>query len=317
MHFRSLTALLAAAAVAACASESAGPAEAPALASASTARAVISPVLDSVNQALISGGSGFNLGKAEFLLANKPGFDAAGQVIFANDRALRLPYRWVPGDPRRNSVGTEITYLNVDPLMFANDGVGVIDATDAVNSSFDTWAGLQCSTVELAEVPWDGTFNPSAILNLGLPSDPVQASINTIGFIPPFFFDLILGAGASENVLGVTFTFYWINPDGSPTDINADGYLDTAFKEVWYNDGFVWTTSGLADDGIDIETVALHENGHALELAHFGKIFGTLGNLRLHVAPRAVMNAAILGTLRSPLGTDNGAFCGVWADWPS
>jgi hypothetical protein len=29
------------------------------------------------------------------------------------------------------------------------------------------------------------------------------------------------------------------------------------------------------------------------------------------------MNAAILGTLRQPLGTDNSAYCGNWAQWPN
>lgn len=318
MHLRSLAAVVAATTLAGCASESAGPADAPALAKTATAAPRISPELDSINQALTARGAGVNIHKAEFVLANQPGFDAAGQVVFANNHTLRLTSRWVAGDPRRPSNGGELSYLNLTPFMFANGDPVPFDARPAVNSSFATWDNQTCSTLGLVETEWDGTFNPSGILAIGgLPADPLRASINTIGFLPPAIFDIFLGAGASENVLGVTFTFTFINPaDGSATDINGDGYLDTALKEIWYNNGFSWATSGLADDGIDVESVALHENGHAVELGHFGKIFGTLGNLRLHVAPRAVMNAAILGTLRSPLGTDNAAFCGVWANWP-
>jgi hypothetical protein len=37
--------------------------------------------------------------------------------------------------------------------------------------------------------------------------------------------------------------------------------------------------------------VALHENGHALGLGHYGKVFVTTNNAKLHIAPRAVMNA--------------------------
>lgn len=318
MHLRSFAALLAAAAITACASDSAGPADAPFLASASAARPTVSPILDSINQALAARGAGVNIEKAEFVLANRAGFDAAGQVVFANNRALRISSRWVAGDPRRPSNGNVLSYLNLTPLMFAQGDPVPVDARPAVNSSFATWDAQTCSGMGLTETAWDGTFNPSGILGIaGLPSDPLRASINTIGFLPPNLFDIFLGAGASENVLGVTFTFNFINPDQSPTDIDGDGFPDTALKEIWYNNGFTWATSGVGDDGIDVESVALHENGHALELGHFGRIFGTLGNLRLHVSPRAVMNAAILGTLRSPLGTDNAAFCGVWANWPS
>jgi hypothetical protein len=67
---------------------------------------------------------------------------------------------------------------------------------------------------------------------------------------------------------------------------------------------------------MDVQTVALHEIGHAFEMGHFGKIFGTFGNLKVDVPPRAVMHAAILGTLRTPQGSDNAAFCGNWASWP-
>lgn len=323
MHLRSLAAVVAATTLAACASESAGPADAPALAKTTATGQGISPILDSINQVLTARGVVVNIAKAEFVLANKPGFDAAGQVVFANNRAKRLGSRWVAGDPRRPSNGGELSFLNLTPFMFANGDPTPFDGSNAVNSSFATWDNQTCSTLGLVQTGWDGTFNPSGIipsnfLGLGaLPVDPLRASINTIGFLDPFFFEVVLGPGSSQNVLGVTFTFNFINPaDGSATDINGDGYLDTALKEIWYNNAFTWATSGLDEDGIDVESVTLHENGHALELGHFGKIFGTLGNLRLHVAPRAVMNAAILGTLRSPLGTDNAAFCGVWANWP-
>ena len=73
-----------------------------------------------------------------------------------------------------------------------------------------------------------------------------------------------------------------------------------------------------ANDGaagaIDIESVALHEHGHALELGHFGKIAGDPKTGKLHVSPRAVINAAHVGPLRSLLGTDKAAFCGTYAN---
>lgn len=275
----------------------------------------VSPVLDSINQVLASRGLNVQIERAEFVVANKAGAAASGQVIFANDRAKQLTSRWVVGDERRGADGDHINWLAVDPFMGANTSAGPQDVTASIASAFGTWDNQTCSTLDIDEREWGGTTFPSAILDFGIPADPFEANINIIGFLPGTLFDAVLGDGSSESVLGVTFSFVFINPDETPTDINHDGRDDTAFKEMWFNNDFTWTTSGLGSD-IDVETVALHEIGHAFEMGHFGKIFGTLGNLKLHVAPRAVMNAVILGTLRSPLGTDNASFCSSWASWP-
>lgn len=63
--------------------------------------------------------------------------------------------------------------------------------------------------------------------------------------------------------------------------------------------------------------MALHENGHALGLGHYGKVLVTTNNAKLHIAPRAVMNAFIFDALREPLGTDNAGYCGIYARWPN
>jgi hypothetical protein len=275
----------------------------------------VSPALDSINRSLAARGLNVQIERAEFVVANKAGAAASGQVVFANDRAKRLETRWVANDERRAADGDHINWLVVDPFMGANTSAGFQDVTASVASAFDTWDNQTCTTLNIDERQWGGTTFPSAILDFGIPSDPFEANINIIGYLPGSLFDAVLGTGASQSVLGVTFTFVFINPDQTATDINHDGRDDTAFKEMWFNNDFTWTTSGQGDD-IDVETVALHEIGHAFEMGHFGKIFGTLGNLKLHVAPRAVMNAVILGALRSPLGTDNAAFCGNWASWP-
>jgi len=113
----------------------------------------------------------------------------------------------------------------------------------------------------------------------------------------------------------VTFTFIWVDGNGDPTDINGDHRNDTALKEIWYNNAFLWSTNGGA--GVDVETVALHEEGHAVELGHFGRVAGNVQTGKLTVSPRAVMNAFILGVLRSPLGTDEASYCGNFASWPN
>ena len=271
--------------------------------------ATVEEAMDMVNEQLASEGLNFELGMVEYV--TQAGSDLAGQTVFRNDRTKRLGSYWVAGDERREADGDNLTQLTFDLFADANFGTPAeVDGERAIDSSFGTFNNTSCSTLNVVKRPDAGVL-PSAILGI----EPFLADISTIGFLPGFIFDFFLFDGASENVLGVTFTFWFIDgPGGPPTDIDSNGKLDTALKEIWYNDDFLWTTNG---GGIDIETVALHENGHALEMGHFGRIARTNRNGKLHVSPRAVMNAVILGDLRELLGTDNAAFCGNFAKWPN
>ena len=84
-------------------------------------------------------------------------------------------------------------------------------------------------------------------------------------------------------------------------------------SEVYYNDNFGTPGGDRADrpwginvapPGIDIETVALHENGHALGIGHFGP------------PPDAVMNPVYGGIRHAPFAIDKAGMCAVWASWP-
>jgi|AntRauTorckE6833_2_1112554.scaffolds.fasta_scaffold55799_1 hypothetical protein len=269
----------------------------------------INAYLQAVNDTLAQRGLQVRLSYAETVTQKGNAEQATGQTLFANDRTKRLTSQWVPGDQRRLADGNNLTYLVFQPFSLAN---GSVDSEPAIDASMDTWESVKKNQkLDIVKRPYNGP-NPSAILGTG---SPFAADITEIGFLPGFIFDAILGPGSSDGTLGVTFTFNFIDADGNPTDINNDGFADTALKEVWYNDNFLWTTNANAP-GTDIETVALHENGHALGFGHFGKIFITNNNNKLHVAPRAVMNAIILGALRDPLGTDNASFSSVYGNWP-
>src|SRR4029078_5987290 len=126
------------------------------------------------------------------------------------------------------------------------------------------------------------------------------------GWLPPSFFDFVAPNG-SDFVLGVTFTFIFVDENGNPTDIDRDKRADAAFREIYYNLAFPWGTGGNPNN-VDIQSVAIHEFGHGLGLAHFGKLFFK-ANGDLQFAPKAIMNAAYAGEDRTLRGSDNASFC--------
>ena len=272
--------------------------------------------LVALNQELAAQGLGVAVRQADMALA--PGADPnRATTVYANDRALRINYRFVQDDPRRATLGAFVRQASWAPLAAAPataNGPLTIPAKPSFDASFATWTGVQCAGVEVVNNILPANVINSAILGAGgFVNNPLASDINTIGFLPGAIFNAVLGPGASTSVLAVTFPFIWVDASGNPTDIDNDGNDDAAFAEVWYNAAFPWTATGQAGF-IDIETVALHENGHALGLGHFGKV-AVNDNGKLMVSPRAVMNAFILGVLRAPLGTDNAAFCSNWAAW--
>jgi len=263
-----------------------------------------------VNAELAAQGLGMAISHAEWI--DGVGDTDALKTVFANDRTKLLGTQWVAGDARRGATSNDLTQGSFPFFQFA-DGVAtepIIDAT------FDTWNAVTCSNLTVNKVGLAPGVFPSAVLSLpGFVNDPFAADVSTVGWLPGFLFDAVLGPGASASVLGVTFTFIFIDADGNPSDIDGDGRTDTAIKEVWYNDEFTWTDTGAG--GIDIESVALHENGHALEAGHFGKLTAHFkkGGVRIQASPRAVMNASYIGPVRSPLGTDKATMCGNYGNW--
>lgn len=268
--------------------------------------------LAAINRSLLEAGRNIAIHKVEWLVQGAPE-NAEGQTVYADDRTKTLPYQWVPNDERRNADGTNLTYSIFEPLAVAN---GSIPAASILASGYAAWNDAsRCTDLNIVQREIPDHLFPSNILGFGdRLNDPTLSDIAEIGFVPPALIDLILGPGASSSVLGVTFAFVFVDEEGAPTDIDGDGRIDRAHAEIWYNDGFLWSAGGGA--GTDIRTVAQHEQGHALGLGHFGRIFVTNGNGRLHVAPRALMNAAYLGVYHSFAGTDIAAFCQLYASWP-
>ena len=262
------------------------------------------PMLVGMNEQLAAMGMDVRVEYAEYITAGDgPEF---GQTIYANDRGNKqLSSDWVPGDPNRDG-RTDITWIT-DVADGCLD-VSVQDMVGAIGSAMNTWQEVQCSEIPLTFLgSYDFDFGYVEWL-LGFGGYPGWfADFTEAGWLSGDFFDAIAPDG-STYILGVTFTFVWTN-----SDMDGNGKSDVAFREVYYNDAFDWSVDG---SGIDIESVVLHEAGHGLSQAHFGKIFRS-SNGKLHFSPRAVMNAAYSGVQRVPTGTDVGGHCSNWGSWPN
>ena len=232
------------------------------------------------------------------------------------NRVLIDGCRWVPYDPYRFAQDDDITYLVVQSLGDTASGLSNAQTEAAIDRAMATWNSQQSlAKVDVVKRPDPGTDVTIFDYWIGYGSEgyPYAADIVHAGWYPAAFFDL-LEPGGGENILGVSVTFIWVDTMGLPADINGDNYLDTALVEIYYNDYF-GESGGTREGnpwgidielpGMDIETVALHEAGHALGLGHFGP------------PPDAVMNPYYAGIDQDPSAVDNAGMSALWRSWPN
>lgn len=218
-----------------------------------------------------------------------PGSEQVGTQVFFKDTGNKnIGASWVPGDPRRFG-RTDIRYTVVQASAASPNGISAADVEAAIDRGMDTWETVKCSSVDIVKVA----------------DTELDVDIIHLAFVAPLGFP----------VLAVTIPFAFIDGSGNFTDINRDGRADYAFAFILLaaDAGVPWAIDG----NIDIETVALHESGHGLGQAHFGKLFQTLSNGFFHFAPRAVMNAGYTGPQQSLKPTDLAGHCADFGNWPN
>jgi hypothetical protein len=283
----------------------------PTLLLAADAGGSIAAVLDRANLVLETQGASYRAGLAEFITPATT--QEAGTTVLS--RALgnrRLGEDFVPRDPRRTWSGPapgsdDITHAIDRTADAAPPGGGLTEAetTPAIRRAMATWDAVACSTLPITEVPDFG-------LDLG-----VAAFLNGLGGGPFIVADLMhAGWGDVDfagTTLAATITFLFIDPaTGEFTDVDGDGRLDVAFREIYYDPSWIWAIG----QNIDVESIALHEAGHGLSQAHFGTIRIRNDGL-LQATPWAVMNALYARPQQRLLGSDIGGHCGNWGQWPA
>lgn len=209
-------------------------------------------------------------------------------------RWLQKEFRWVRGDSRRGAQGLGLTVL-IDH-NWAESAPGGLDpeAMDAAATlAARTWRLDSC----LASNPLRSAVHPGGDVTV------FDFLVGTGPFGDPFAADIVVAGPApgmerllSDDILAFAVTFVFVGPDGEPTDVDGDGYLDTALSEVYLNPEVDWTVP-VSLGGIDLETVLLHELGHALGLGHFGS------------PPESVMTPVYAGERRSLFPIDHAALC--------
>lgn len=220
----------------------------------------------------------------------------------ATIRLFRQPARWVAADARRSAQGDSLTYL-----VEMGDGPGgeavPADFEAAIERAIASWTTEPClSKLNVAKQPdlgedadiFDAYFGHGGLGNWQ------AADIVFGGWMPPSFFDAVVGEGGGANVLAMSVTFIFVGADGNPSDVDGDKYFDTASSEIFFNDAFSWQLG----TGMDVETVALHEIGHSLAVGH------------VDPPPAAAMNPVYMGFHPELTSRDRSIVCSIWSSWP-
>jgi hypothetical protein len=233
-----------------------------------------------------------------------------------SNRIHAQEFRWVANDVRRLADGDNLTWLVDQSDGATASGLTSAQTEGAIDAAFLTWQSDKCLKKLDVVKRSDGGADPDifdSFFGFGGFGDPFLADIVNAGWLPRAFFEAVGGPGGGRGILAFSVTFIFVDPAGNPTDVNGDNRLDSALNEVYYNDTFGDPASDRVNNpwridqplpAIDVETVALHENGHSLGLGHFGP------------PPAAVLNPVYAGIRQDPRAVDSAGMCSVYASWP-
>src|SRR2546425_1082651 len=110
----------------------------------------------------------------------------------------------------------------------------------AIDRAMATWNAVDCAKIPIVKRA-DSGADPDVLdglVGFGSIGTPFSADIVHAGWMPPAFFDFFFPGGGNY-ILAGTFTFVLLDA-ASGNDINNDGKLDVAWREIYYNNHFAW-----------------------------------------------------------------------------
>ncbi len=245
-----------------------------------------------------------------------------------------FPVQYVPADPRRHADDLDVLHYRID-LTELPPGFTAGEIETAIESAVATFNDVPCSRTHLVRVD-EGLHTDLGFAQhlTGMGGSPVPLPDITFGgWVPTEFFQQIGQFPAN----GVTFPVVFdgdqsslvpgydaLAAPGGYSDVDHDGNADAYSLEVYFNIDSTYTMDPKTGDSplaIDIESIALHELGHALGMDHFGRteiIFDeNFEFVDIEVNPNSVslMNTNNYLTTRELSGSDVASFCGIYANW--
>lgn len=261
-----------------------------------------------------------------------------GQIVIVSQQVgnQAVPVQWVENDHRRHPEGGLTLTYTIDRTELP-PGISWEDTEAAIESAVATFNDVHCAqNFELVRVDSEpgadlGVFEH--MFGFGGSAEPT-ADITFAGWLPASFMDAVEQPGS----MGLTVPAAFDAADGSPvwgydvlnptreyTDIDNDRKLDVFAMEIYFNA----EANYVVDDDelgntlffIDLESIVLHELGHALGMDHFGRaeiILDENGNfvdIVLNQNSVPMMNSNNFFINREVAGSDKASFCGIYASW--